>query len=267
MYKSILQGGVNKTVRHRDFPNHKHYTDELYICLGGSATDITTQKERAVVAGDIFVHKSGVNHKQTNVVDFYCSIFQFNEEELLKRSKEMGLFNKEPFCSLFLEGEDGLFIDANTVRFAEIISDIIKSEDDKEIRDIMFLNLLAVISSKSKVRDNKEEFSVREDIENIIRYIEHNYDKSITLDTLARHSNYSKRHFTRLFREVSGLSPMDYLNKVRIKNASDLLVRSDMSIIEISRLCGFEDNNLFSRRFKAFFNLTPSQYRKLNRVK
>lgn len=263
MYKSILQGGVNKTVRHRDFPPHKHYTDEVYVCLGGSATDITEEENKAVLPGDVYVHKRGVTHRQTDVVDFYCTVFQFDREELIKRSKELNL----NFSNLFSEGNKCLFIDANTVRYIEIISDIIKSEEDIEVRDMMFLNLLNIISKKSKVRAEEEGSETREEIEEIIRYIEHNYDKSITLDTLARHSNYSKRHFTRLFREVSGLSPMDYLNKVRIKNASDLLVRSDMSIIEISRLCGFEDNNLFSRRFKAFFNLTPSQYRKLNRVK
>ena len=58
---------------------------------------------------------------------------------------------------------------------------------------------------------------------------------------------------------------MEYLNRVRIKNASDLLVRSDMSIIEIAMLCGFEDNNLFSRRFKAVVKVSPSEYRRLKK--
>lgn len=263
MYKSILQGGVNKTVRHRDFPAHKHYADEIYVCLGGSATDITEEEEKAVLPGDVYVHRRGVIHRQTDISDFYCCVFQFDREELIKRSKELNL----AFSVLFSDEEKGLFVDANTVRYIEIISDIMKSEEDIEVMDMMFLNLLNIISKKSKVRAEEDGCEIREDIEEIIRYIEHNYDKTITLDTLARLSHYSKRHFTRLFREICGMSPMDYLNKVRIKNASDLLVRSDMNIIEISRLCGFEDNNLFSRRFKSIYKVSPTQYRRLNRIK
>lgn len=260
MYKSILQGGINKTVRHRSFPSHKHYTDELYVCFSGSATDITEKEKRVVLTGDIYVREKGVIHKQTDVSEFYCAVFQFDREVLLSRMPLSESFN------MLLSGEGQLFIDSNTVRYVETLSDIMKNESDIEVSDMMFLNLLDIVLRKSKPRTEKDNGALREDIEEIVRYIEHNYDKPITLSSLARRSNYSVRHFTRLFREAYNKSPMEYLNDVRIKNASDLLVRSDMSIIEISRLCGFEDNNLFSRRFKQSLNISPSKYRQINRI-
>ena len=266
MYKSILYGGVNITVRHKDFPSHKHYQDEIYLCLGGSATDTTEGRVKKAVAGDVYVRRKGVTHRQTDIVDFYCCVFQFDRDELLKRAGETGLSDRGEFHALF-ESDDGIFIGADAVRYVEIISDIIKSEDDLAVRDTMFLNLLTVIFSKSAPRETQDVGSTRKDMEKVVRYIEHNYDKAINLAALAELSHYSRRHFTRLFRELCGASPMEYLNSVRIKNASDLLVRSDMNIIEISRLCGFEDNNLFSRRFKAYYGTSPSQYRWLNRVK
>lgn len=260
MYNSILQGDINKNVRHRNFPSHKHYTDELYVCFSGSATDITEKEKRSVSAGDVYIREKGITHRQTDVSEFYCAVFQFDRDVLLSRIP----FN-DSLNMLFSE-KSHLFIDANTVRYVEIIADIMKNESDIEVSDMMFLSLLDIIFKKSKPRTEKDSYALREDVEEIVRYIEHNYDKAITLSSLARRSNYSVRHFTRLFREAYNKSPMEYLNDVRIKNASDLLVRSDMSIIEISRLCGFEDNNLFSRRFKQSLNISPSKYRQLNKT-
>lgn len=265
MYKSILLGGVNMAERHRDFPSHKHFEDEMYICFGGSATDITEKRTKKVVSGDVFVHEKGVMHRQKDISDFYCAVFQLDISELLRRCDEMGIEDNETFVTLFKNKDkrDGITVDARAVRYAEITSEIIKDEEDPEVRDRMFMNLIAVICSRSHIA--REEDSAHEGIEEIVRYMEHNYDKALTLESLAGRSHYSRRHFTRLFREVMGASPMEYLNRVRIKNASDLLVRSDMSIIEIAMLCGFEDNNLFSRRFKAVVKVSPSEYRRLKK--
>lgn len=268
MYKSVLIGGINKAVRHRDFPLHKHYEDELYVCFGGSATDIVEGKGRTVISGDVYVHKKGVTHRQKDVKDFYCCVFQFDRCELVKRSREMGIIDKDGLASLLDdENTDEFFVDTNTVRYAEVISDVIKSEQDPVVRDIMFMNLLVVICSKLNVKTGERNPDAWENVGEIVRYIENNYDKPLTLETLASLSHYSRRHFTRLFREVCGVSPMEYLNKIRIKNASDLLVKSDMSIKQISRLCGFEDNNLFSRRFKEAYKISPSDYRRSCKAK
>ena len=202
MYKSILKGGINKTVRHRDFPLHKHIEDELYICFDGSATDISEGKAKKVSSGDVYIHKKGITHRQCDIKDFFCCVFQLDKEELLLRSKEMGLID----LSLF---EDGFSVDTKAVKYAEIISDILKEEKDLRIRDNMFLSLLTVICSRKK----KAKLEPHENIEEVIRYIEHNYDKPLNLDALAQHSRYSRRHFTRLFKEVCGISPMEYRRK------------------------------------------------------
>ncbi len=265
MYTPILIGEINKTIRHKSFPPHKHYKDEMYICFSGSATDITEEKQKNVSIGDVYVRRKGVIHAQSDIKDFFCCVFQFDREELLKRSKEMGLYNKESFATLFLSEDNlnGIFIDTKAVKHAEIISDLIKEEKDLSIRDILFLNLLTVICSREKKSDAEPCQSIKE----VVRFLEHNYDKPLSLEILSEQSHYSRRHFTRLFRKMYGVSPMEYLNCIRIKNASDLLVKSDMNIIEISRLCGFEDNNLFSRHFKAFYKMSPTEYRQLNRIK
>ncbi len=266
MYESVLRDGINKTVRHKNFPSHKHYKDEMYVCFGGSATDIVDEKNKAVMPGDVYVHKKGIIHRQTDIEDFYCVVFQFDMEELKKRAEETSLSESVNFEILFVSKGD-LFLDANTLRYAEAISDIIKNETDEYVRDEMFLSLLNIILRKCKKRGLCKSSPIHADIEEIVRYVEHNYDKNITLETLSRKSNYSTRHFTRLFRETVGMSPMEYLNEVRIKNACHLLTVSNMSVTEIGRLCGFEDNNLFSRRFKELKNLSPTSYRKLNTIK
>ena len=62
-----LFGTVNKAVRRGSFPSHRHPMAELYICLGGSATDTIDRRERHVGTGDIFVHTAEGVHTQRDL--------------------------------------------------------------------------------------------------------------------------------------------------------------------------------------------------------
>ena len=91
-----------------------------------------------------------------------------------------------------------------------------------------------------------------------VAYINMNYDKNICLDELARLSGYSKSRFSHLFSEYMGTTPIKYQNKLRLENARDMLLSSEISIGEIAYLCGFTDQLYFSRVFKKEFGISPS---------
>lgn len=95
-------------------------------------------------------------------------------------------------------------------------------------------------------------------------YIEHYYDKPMTLYSIARDFGCTAGHLSRVFKQHTGLSPKQYIIQRRIAEAKRLL-REDSNLIvdSISQRIGFEDFTVFNRNFKLVTGMTPSQYRKL----
>lgn len=100
-------------------------------------------------------------------------------------------------------------------------------------------------------------------INGAINYMEEHLSDKITLKDLAEISNLSLIHFSRVFKSISGYSPMDYLNRLRIQRATQLLLESDLTIIQIAMDTGFSDSNYFSRAFKKVREQTPSEFRRI----
>ena len=103
-------------------------------------------------------------------------------------------------------------------------------------------------------------------IRRVATYIEEHYTDTLTLDFLARLANYSAVHFSKRFRECTGLPPMRYLNNVRIEQAKYLLQFTDEPINRIMEKIGFTDPAYFSRFFKKTLGYSPQTYRLLCRL-
>jgi AraC family transcriptional regulator len=92
-------------------------------------------------------------------------------------------------------------------------------------------------------------------------FIYSNFDKEISLDTLAQLSCMSKFHFLRLFKLAFNTTPHQFVNEVKIKQAFTLLKSTRLDVKEISRNLGFKDSSTFSRLFFNQTGLYPSQIR------
>lgn len=99
-------------------------------------------------------------------------------------------------------------------------------------------------------------------INGVIRYIEEHLAHKITLDDMAQIANFSKYHFSRIFTSIVGVTPIIYLTRKRLEKAVMYLGDSDIAILEISLLCGFESISSFNAAFKRHYSLTPSEIRK-----
>lgn len=91
-----------------------------------------------------------------------------------------------------------------------------------------------------------------------------NYTLSSTQISLA--SGYSEGHLRRLFKELYSVTPMQYLNDLRIEHSKNLILGTDFSIKEISELCGFTSPFYFSKIFKAKNGCSPSGFRDQNKI-
>lgn len=99
-------------------------------------------------------------------------------------------------------------------------------------------------------------------IDKIIKYIDKNYMKKITLDDLAEVSHYNKNYISQLFKTNLAINFYDYLTRIRLREATLELGHSDKTISEIALTNGFSDIKAFNKIFKASFEKTPTEYRK-----
>lgn len=122
--------------------------------------------------------------------------------------------------------------------------------------EILSLNVECYGDEKQKI------YSRNHYVQNAISMIRTSYDQSITADDISQHVNISSKHLCKLFKNETGFTPIEYLNKHRIYMAAKLLMQTNLSITDIATSTGFYDPNYFSLVFKKNMNLTPSEYRK-----
>ncbi|WP_025027558.1 bifunctional transcriptional activator/DNA repair enzyme AdaA [Caldalkalibacillus mannanilyticus] len=103
-------------------------------------------------------------------------------------------------------------------------------------------------------------------INELVAWIQINYHEFITLEKLASISNISPFHLQRMFKHSKNMSPLDYINKIRIEKAIHVLINTDKSITLIAMEIGFSNPSYFSTFFKRETGFTPGMFRKKYRI-
>lgn len=92
----------------------------------------------------------------------------------------------------------------------------------------------------------------------VLQYVDEHYEQKLTLETLAAMAHMSRHHFYRLFKSITGMPPIEYVNRLRIQAASKLLQQKQLPVHEIAQAVGIPDSNYFSRLFKKYQQVSPS---------
>lgn len=123
-----------------------------------------------------------------------------------------------------------------------------------------------LVDSGRKIQTPYQMFQVTknhgdEEIAHVQEWLEINFHKAITLDTMMHAGNLSKKTLARRFKKVTGDTPMAYLQKIRIENAKRLLESKKMPFNEVTWKVGYNDISSFHKVFKSETGLTPIEYR------
>ena len=103
---------------------------------------------------------------------------------------------------------------------------------------------------------------IYEKLKRSLRYLEENYADDITLENMASVCNYTKGYYSKLFKQLTGITFTQYLRSYRLEIAADRIRNEKTKISEIAVSCGFSNLSYFSRSFFEKFHITPSDYRK-----
>lgn len=163
------------------------------------------------------------------------------------------------------------------------ISPVIKKEEHPLMQELFFLLLeeaksckpffemsirgycLGILTELKKMREEIEKKEVRDSRASLhpaLLYMNRHYENDISIPELAEICHISETHFRRLFRNKFHMSPVDYLNHIRIHKACVLLSRKPMLISQVAEQTGYRTLSSFNRNFLEIMQKSPTQWMK-----
>jgi YesN/AraC family two-component response regulator len=130
--------------------------------------------------------------------------------------------------------------------------------------DYLDIERALIEAAKHIAKHSKQEETNRLNPNFISQYIELHYMENLYLDQIAEISGTSPKYFSSYFKRTFGINYVEYLNKVRLSHAKELLKDSSLSIGEIGEKTGYMNSSTFTTTFKKYYGISPSEYRKQN---
>ena len=172
------------------------------------------------------------------------------------------------YMHLLPQGQPKIMVDAQTVeRLVELFRACSESFEASFVLQRMIFaaqtlhHLLAYLFFSNRSFSPTLQTSSFHNLDTTIALLHQNVKKNLTLDEMAAHAGLSTSHFSRLFREQTGYSPIDYFIHLKMQHACMLLILSRKTIREIGFEIGYDDPYYFSRIFKKVVGMSPKQYR------
>lgn len=131
----------------------------------------------------------------------------------------------------------------------------------------ILLEIIAQFIDNSE--DNSIQISKAESLDILhffTKYVEAHLSEEITINQIAKAVNFHPNYFIRYFKAHTGVSPMHYINRVRMERAKELILRNQINISEVGNKTGFNDLSHFSKSFKNYTGYSPSEFRKINQA-
>ena len=244
--------------RHCDF-------SELVVVLEGTAVSCVPDHEVSLQAGDILLLGTGTLHYLTRLRSLrnYNVLF---DRRLLESLTRIGRFRwlqvgEEEYSPLMHLSDSDL---SGAVMLLEKMrhEQLARSPGWELAMFGCFCQLFAHISRHARLDTDVHGVSGSGfQLGRVLRFMEENAVKPLTLENLSRYAQMSESSFRHQFRAATGLAPIDYLIRLRCRRAMLDMFSSDHSISEIALESGFTDSNYFARKFREVTGRSPREFR------
>lgn len=262
-------GFYHVTENHPQYAMPYHWHEELEIIRIISGTFHVTLNENTKTAlpGDILLVNSGFLHGGTPC-DCVYECFVFPVSLLFSQTHTSEFLNRLDRQEVILEEYFPAFENHNIRSTVEQLFSLLQNTGEgSELKCLGLLyQFMGILSEENRYTvTDKSDLSSHRNIyllKNVLNYIEAHYSEKIELIELARIAGMSSKYFCHFFSEMTGRTPIDYVNYYRIERACCLLAGTGYSITEVAMLCGFNDVSYFTRIFKKYKGRSPRQYLK-----
>ncbi len=244
--------------------SHFHNYYEIYFLISGRRRYVIENEIYDIEAGDMVLIPPMVMHKtqripgtpddETHERFLYCVR---DIPEVIRPVFENYLYRPDEKSRGQIQG---------------LIEESLNEMGNDEVSTLLHkLNLQKILLALLKSPENKSvprRLSPRDRLmQEAAGYIKENCHRQISLKDISEKIGFTPEYFSSLFKTAIGFNFVDYLNNMRVARSLSYLTESNMTISEISEICGFNDSNYFAIVFKKVTGTSPTKYRKIMRKK
>ncbi len=256
-----------------DYHYHDHDFAEITYIISGKGKYYVNGTIYEVEAGDMVICNPGVKHhnivinEKEPTVEVFIGFTDFQ-------------FKNMPPNSIVLKNNECILHTAGELKqeITKICWEMVAEQEGNQVgkyfmlkAQLMKMLLLIVrelvggeVENKQKTC-NFESYNKNYVVKKIVTYLNENYATKISLDKIARNMYLSPVYISKIFKEETGESPINYLIKIRLEKARDILLSGDGgSIKHIANTVGYDDVYHFSKLFKKYYGISPLYYKKTN---
>ncbi|MEF9959362.1 MAG: AraC family transcriptional regulator [Niameybacter sp.] len=247
---------------------HTHDFVELSIVTSGQINYLIEGERYTLKKDDVMVFNPGVHHQSLVESNTVCT-------EL-----HIGIGNLHIDCTApnymkSLNGPPIVSIQKYKNEFVECCKEIEKEQRLRPLGHSFVLKALVMKLILIIYREMDEcstptslqasQFANREKnviVQSLIDYMRSYYMEDISLDNISKNMYLSPVYISKIFKEETGTSPINYLIQIRLEKAKEILEKNDMPINLVAKSVGYEDAYYFSKLFKKYYGSAPSAYSK-----
>jgi AraC-like DNA-binding protein len=256
---------------------HSHDFCELVIVRQGQGLQNLEGMDLPITAGDVFLLQGHQRHFFHDRNELILYNVMYNPAQIALPENELRCM--PGYCAMFMlepayrqQHRFASRLHLKRVQLAHVQA--ICDEMEKECFNhhpgyeiVLRAKLLELIAYLSRIytQGDSTEAQALLRVGDVIGALESDFPKDWKLDELARIGHMSSSTLLTVFRKATGQTPIEYLVRLRIQRAMELLRQTDATITEIAFKVGFNDSNYFTRQFRKAIGIPPRQFRTENR--
>ncbi|MEK5033122.1 AraC family transcriptional regulator [Paenibacillus sp. FSL R7-0302] len=260
---------------HSILPVHWHNEMEVIYLAEGRATFYIESREFAIQAGDALIVHPGELHSGMDTAMggtcYYSIVFKGSWLSSPQPDRV-----QELFLDPVLQGKvrlPALLSAADTAHspLLQLIRELLSRYERKPEAYEMSLKALLLLfiadsyqyglTGLNPAAETRHGREYNRQIREVLSYMETHSRDRLELDQLASVVSLSRSHFCKFFKAQTGMRPMEYLNYIRISQAASLLRSGSYNVLEAALESGYQHVSYFSKWFKHYMNMTPSEYK------
>ena len=255
------------------FPLHIHDFHEIVLVYSGKATHLTPAGDHEIQGGDFLNVKLGQAHGYKNIRNLV--LMNVLLKPLFFDDDRFGLASLPAFDALFGQDADketakspitcakleyGLF---NKAR--ELVENANMELSGRSpgyramVTSLIQELIILLIRNYTGINETRPGFD--HGIIMLFNHVKQNYRSSLSMADLTSVSGMSESNVLRVFKKYQGCSPFQYISRLRLESACEVLIQTDKSITDIALDFGYNDSNYFTRIFRKHKGLSPREYR------
>lgn len=238
-----------------DIPAHSHELAHFCFVLSGNYAEKIGTRDFDRKPSALVYYPPDVSHAEKHNSNGRHFLVEINNKGL-EKIKDYGVRLNEP---VILGEESSLWLAARMYKeFTER-----DSFSGLALESITTELLIATSRQHTKKAENQPP----KWLSRVIEYLHENFEHSVGLNDLAKIAEVHPTHLARVFRQFESCTAGDYVRKVRIEKARQKMLYSKQPLVEIALETGFSDQSHFTRSFKIITGMTPTEYRRIFKLR